>query len=956
MLRCTSLACCTLLALFAGAAHGQEKPTVGAWMSPGGPWGIWEKSVGDAFPVQRIVNDLADLGVSDILFFEQSGRGGPFLHPTAVPHAATERRMKDRDFLEELLLQTDPRGMKVWLAWTPPGGKYPGTEFAGLNHPEILKLYAAEIEEVAARYGKHPALAGIMWHEVDCSEAPDLHDDDLPEFSDYCRRTFGESYPAKTMPQVDAADKWWRRFFLYRCDVVNRFVAHATEICRRYKLQTVFCSYVPESFPGDSWRWGYDIVALEEICDRQWFSGYGRESGKPYQTIRGAWIDFGPSYKGQILARNFSYAFHGRPLCYFVYRSPVYIEETRNYYAKIKGFTEKYGDIYTGFSGLSPKEVELFFGKQNMQRWLGLMTAWQGATSPAQIAVAVNPNSFVMQHPQGTGVEYEKQVRALMVGLTESMDVDGLVLGSRFALDPKNLAPYSLIVIPGDMGRGLSVEMAESLRQYVAHGGKLLLVAGRLTTAKPDLTDEKDLTEEFAGLKVTGPGLPGYLAPAKTAFLPKTKKFWVSGRQACTATQAKVLVAGQDGAGPLLLGNRQVFFSTISSSPDAAEYFAAVVRHIAQPAVTLDADCQMRILETAAKGQAVSVALWGQGKATLRLDTAHLPLPAADRYQLKDIVTGQVLGDFPPAKLAAGVPVEVKHLYQPMILAVGTPAALAGFRGIYPNADAFAGMTLKQDKDNPEVPEEAGATVAQTEQAVGGPSRPRDRAIALLDHAARFETSNKRSTLASRDACMKVLRSLNLEPELVDVDIFLPQNKARRDAFKRIVIPSGADYYSQAMFEGIDDYVRSGGLLISNSSAVLVDRNANYKADEEDSAGDYAKTHFLGVHGHASATMPQIKVLQACPLTEGLKLGEWIVLAPATAGRDTRNHSAEILVTATRTKKDRPAGEQPFLTYKHQGRGASIYLVGQISDKGDERIRQILRNCCSEKTLRWLCQ
>ena len=590
-----------------------------------------------------------------------------------------------------------------------------------------------------------------------------------------------------------------------------------------------------------------------------------------------------------------------------------------------------------------------------MQRWLGLMTAWQGATSPAQVAVAVNPNPFIMQHPQGTGVEYEKRVRALMVGLTETLDVDGLVLGSRFALDPKNLAHYALIVIPEDMGRGLSAEMADSLRQYVAQGGKLLLVAGPLSTARPDLTEEKDLTQEFAGLKITGPGLPGYLTPAEAPFLPKIKKFWGGSRRQCDAAQSQVLARDQDG-GTLLLGNGRVFFSTIGASPDASDYFAAVVRHIAQPAVHLRSDSQMRILESAAKGQAVSLTLWGQGRATLHIDPARLPLPAAEGYQLKDIVTGQILGEFSQAKLLAGVPVEIKHLYQPLILALGAPRALAAFPGIYPNADAFAGMTLKADKDNPEVPEEAGPTVAPTEQAHAAPSQPRDRPIALLDHAARFETTNKRSTLALRDACLKALRALDFQPELVDVDILLPQNKAQRDRFQRIVIPAGADYYSQAMFEGIDDYVRSGGLLISGSSAVLVDRNANHRADAEDSTGDYAKNHFLGVQGHASATMPQIKVLQACPLTEGLKLDEWIALDPPAVGRETRNFSAEVLITATRVKKDRPDTQQPFLTYKHQGRGACIYLVAQVNTKVDDQVLQLLRNCCSEKTLRWLCQ
>ena len=71
-------------------------------MSPGGPWGIWKHSYGRRFPVKMIVKDSADLGVTDIYFFEQGH--GSFLHPTNVKYAITERHMEGRDFLKELLI------------------------------------------------------------------------------------------------------------------------------------------------------------------------------------------------------------------------------------------------------------------------------------------------------------------------------------------------------------------------------------------------------------------------------------------------------------------------------------------------------------------------------------------------------------------------------------------------------------------------------------------------------------------------------------------------------------------------------------------------------------------------------------------------------------------------------------------------------------------------------------
>ncbi|MFA5190966.1 MAG: hypothetical protein WC740_09575, partial [Verrucomicrobiia bacterium] len=160
----------TMAGIFMGACL-LALPVMGAdvtvWMSPGGPRGIWEKTLGDPFPVKKIVEDLAYVGVTEILFFEQEGRGGTFLHPTSVEHTVTSPYMKGWDYLRELLEETARHNIKVWLAWTPPGGKYPKTEIEGLNNPALLKIYTDEIEEVARNYGKFHNLAGIIWHEVD---------------------------------------------------------------------------------------------------------------------------------------------------------------------------------------------------------------------------------------------------------------------------------------------------------------------------------------------------------------------------------------------------------------------------------------------------------------------------------------------------------------------------------------------------------------------------------------------------------------------------------------------------------------------------------------------------------------------------------------------------------------------------------------------------------------------
>jgi hypothetical protein len=932
----------------APSAWAGERPRIGVWVSPGGPSGIWEKAARDPWPAKMVVGDLADLGVTDIFFFEQKGRGGPFLHPTKVQHATSDPRMRDRDWLGELLDATAGRAMRVWLAWTPPGDKYPGTEFRGLNHPAIQKIYLDEIEEVAARYGRRGNLAGILWHEVDCSEHPDLHEDDRDEFSAYCRRTFGQPYRGTVMPPaVDSQDPWWRRFALYKIHVVNQLVGRSAEVARRHGLKTSFCSYTPETFPGESWRWGYDVVALEQLCDEQWFSGYSLESGKAYQQIRGAWLDFGPSYQGQILARNYAYAMHGRRVSYFEYRTPLYLEPMRRYYSAIKSFTEKYGDIYAGYLGHSEGEVALFYGKQRLGDWLRTMAAWQGGVSTAAVAVAVHPTPFMLAHPASPGGEYEKKVRGLMLALSAVTDVDGLVLESRHALDVKNLLHYRLIVIPEDMGRLLSAAMAHALRQYVDQGGRLLVVATRLSRGRADLADEVDLTGELCGLEIAPGGLPGYVRPEGSP-----DRFWAGCRLSIRAHGAKVCLREQETGQPLLVEQRGVAFSAVGFSPDAADFFQAAVGRLISPPVRLEAKGNLRILEGVSKDGLACFTLWGRGRGTLRVDTGALGLNSP-RWKMIDLVSGAALAGQP----GAGIPVEIKYPNQPLLVVVGSPEKIAPLHGLYASADVFRDLPEKTAVDSPEVPREAlgGKAAPLTEAAAEAKTPSRDREIGIVDYAARYETSTpKRALIQAGQECSTLIEAAGLKPAWVDVNLLLPAGRGERNRYKRIFVPSSVGWLSQPMLDSLADYVQCGGLLVSNASLILLDANANYKADPGEGVTHFAADGFLGVFGHGGCTMDRLKVVRPCPLTAGLPDG-WFPLAPIAGGRRTTIRSAETLILASGNYKEGRVGQQPFLTFKHSGRGTAIYLVGQVGPKSDPQLKRILTNILAPETLAWLC-
>jgi len=235
-------------------------------------------------------------------------------------------------------------------------------------------------------------------------------------------------------------------------------------------------------------------------------------------------------------------------------------------------------------------------------------------------------------------------------------------------------------------------------------------------------------------------------------------------------------------------------------------------------------------------------------------------------------------------------------------------------------------------------------------------AEPRTKELGVIDY---FKSYKGRKSEKSGKRVIKYfvaqLQALDLKPEMVDVDIFLPEHKAERDQYKRLVITCHTDWFSQKIYEGMNDYVKSGGLLVTNSSLVLEDKDGDYQIEEGEGITKYPAKTFLGAEGTQSLYMTKVRSLKECPLTEGLKTGEWIELKSKTAGRLLRRVTAEVIIESDTIYRGKPSRDQAFLTYKHQDKGACIYLVGQVSRTDDPTMLQILRNIFSDKTLDWLC-
>ncbi|MBT3379152.1 MAG: hypothetical protein HN742_13385 [Lentisphaerae bacterium] len=227
--------------------------------------------------------------------------------------------------------------------------------------------------------------------------------------------------------------------------------------------------------------------------------------------------------------------------------------------------------------------------------------------------------------------------------------------------------------------------------------------------------------------------------------------------------------------------------------------------------------------------------------------------------------------------------------------------------------------------------------------------------VAVVDYYAKYtwKPPDKTGRRVVK-ACFDAVQALGLKPEWVDPDIFLPSRIAESRQFKRIVIPPHAEWFSQTMHEGMNDYVLSGGLLITNASCVLLDANDNYMVDPDDRMTDYPRKHFLGVLGHSGASIERLKVLHACPLTNGVSLGEWLDFERPPSGRKTKTTGATVVITSTFVAREH-RGEQPLLTFKHSGRGACVYLVPPIAADAGPPFPRLVENLFSGAVLEWLC-
>ena len=215
-----------------------------------------------------------------------------------------------------------------------------------------------------------------------------------------------------------------------------------------------------------------------------------------------------------------------------------------------------------------------------------------------------------------------------------------------------------------------------------------------------------------------------------------------------------------------------------------------------------------------------------------------------------------------------------------------------------------------------------------------------------------------KSYTAEVRALEKFAEALGLAPEWVNEDIFLPEQHAHCLQYRRILLPRHAFHFTPLMYAGMTRYVTDGGLLISNANLLGIDKDGDreFNMDKGDTywPGKHGCFSTLGVYGHSSVIITNITVEMECLLSAGLSAGQLLDLGQPISTRETINKSAEVVITGNGIyNKDTAIRSRPFLTYKHIGNGACIFVAPNLQGK-HPWVCQIASNCFSPKTLNWL--
>lgn len=569
------------------------------------------------------LRQLKWLGVTDIIYnsdFSSQGIG----HQTDIPARFSgigitygfEKRSSDP--LLDIVKIAGDEGLDVWVMWhsskvpdnmaayDQEGKKYSYSSYGSIMDvlsPDYRRLCHALIDEYAAKYNIYGNFKGIYYDELFFNSV-DFHGDDIPLFSKFCRENFQEALPADIGSKLakgrgweDPADKWWRRYILFKNHVNTGFIKDLTDYCHAKKLG-IIVELRPTAQIGNGWSFGMDNEALTRLGADYYFVASGDYCEPCYvypNALVGGHVHDTWGYYNTVSLRGHSASVH-------------FVDN------QIRRLT----------FGNNPN------GLPQLQYLIRNTREWADSENLAKVAILHNQNALQMLLGDKASQEVAKELK-LQERLSYVMDVDALLVGAK-----EYYGNYPVLIAPAYALRGISQETFAAVGSYVKAGGTLVML-GSCSVSLSDLTQKQDRTTELAGIGYSGKSIETAAIAYKDKEVKLSSKATLRQVDIASSevkvmavfpgTEVPAVTSYACGKGKVISIHFDIARELGRNNKEIEKYISSLVKDEAGPAITVTGG--LKIMTTLKKGNWVAVSLYGEtfpAKGVVKVDLKKLGL------------------------------------------------------------------------------------------------------------------------------------------------------------------------------------------------------------------------------------------------------------------------------------------------------------------------------------------
>lgn len=593
------------------------------------------------------------MGITDIIYWTDMS-GERVWHETAVPDS--EQLTQGLDQLAELIKIATPEGLNIWAAWHSCtrseafAEKYCARDASGafykygslyyvedLLNPAGLNRNKMMLDEYAEKYAPLGNFKGLFTLDELWFTYADFNGDDLPAIDRFCRERFGEGLPGDFAGKLaqgtrwkNPDDPWRRRYILFKQTIMTDYFRSLVEHAHQRGLQMgVTTIYLP-----GKWYFGMDNAALSRLgADFIIGAERGYPNSLQWTHLYNTW--------GHYTTAN-------------LIGGPGGLMFTFNHLWRLI--------VY----GNDPRYAREF------ARHVHTMRLFADSRPLARVAFLENQQALEMLAPDPTMAWN----RLEMLCRTAQRRQDIRRIYSEAA---ELFGDYRVLVAAPYAVRGLPAPALAGLRRFVEKGGVIVGIDADWSSARADMTAEKDCTADMAGV------VYGTSAPPAVAFAWQGQSIKLAPgtpRRTARLEGAAVLASFNDGTPAVTekaIGKGKVValhfdagaeLSAPAGNPELAAAFTACLGEYSQPPVSITGE-DVELRSALRKGNWVAVALFPEqppASVTLQVDVAALGI---DKKAFRLLMLGKQMeisrpGDFwgtsgfwTPEDLKRGFPVSL---------------------------------------------------------------------------------------------------------------------------------------------------------------------------------------------------------------------------------------------------------------------------------------------------------